>query len=164
QHRRRQYRGGARRPHAAGLRQSGRVEEVIAFPGADPGPRLFRGESGAPELRRIVRFAHAAPRPGAQGRYSAVQPPSSTSAEPVINEEASLARNTMAPVRSSICPRRPSLILPSTSSRNALFSKNGFVIGVSRNVGPSELTRMLCGASSIAIALVKPSIACLEAQ
>ena len=70
----------------------------------------------------------------------------------------------IAPVSSSSWPRRPSLIFPSTSSRNALFSKNGRVIGVSRKVGPSELTRMLCGASSIAIALVKPSMACLEVQ
>ena len=54
--------------------------------------------------------------------YSAVQPPSSTSAEPVISEDASEARNTIAPVSS---PSWPSLILPSTSSRNALFSKNG---------------------------------------
>src|SRR6185312_3641788 len=103
-----------------------------------------------------------------QGRdqedHSAVQPPSKTSAEPVISDDASEARNTMAPVSSSSWPRRPSLILPSTSSRNALFSKNGRVIGVSRNVGPSELTRMLCGANSMAIALVKPSIACLEVQ
>jgi tripartite-type tricarboxylate transporter receptor subunit TctC len=96
--------------------------------------------------------------------HSAVQPPSSTSAEPVISDEASEARNTMAPVNSSSWPRRPSLILPSTSSRNALFSKNGRVIGVSRKVGPRLLTRMLWGASSIAIALVKPSMACLEAQ
>lgn len=33
--------------------------------------------------------------------YSAVQPPSSTSAEPVISDEASEARNTIAPVSSS---------------------------------------------------------------
>src|SRR5579864_3675654 len=91
-------------------------------------------------------------------RHSAVQPPSSTSAEPVISEEASEARNTIAPVISSSWPRRPSLILESTSSRNALFSKNGRVIGVSRKVGPKLLTRMLCGASSIAIALVNPSM------
>ena len=38
------------------------------------------------------------------------------------------------------------------------------VIGVSMKVGASVLTRILCGASSIAIALVKPSIACLVAQ
>ena len=77
--------------------------------------------------------------------YSAVQPPSSLSAAPVISEEASDARNTMAPVISSSCPSRPSLIFDSTSSRNSLFSKNGRVIGVSRKVGPSELTRILCG-------------------
>src|SRR5579864_8444821 len=96
--------------------------------------------------------------------HSAVQPPSSTSAEPVISDDASEARNTMAPVSSPSWPRRPSLILDRTSSRNALFSKNGFVIGVSRNVGPRLLTRMACGASSIAIALVNPSMACLDAQ
>jgi hypothetical protein len=33
--------------------------------------------------------------------YSAVQPPSITSDVPVISDEASLARNTMAPVKSS---------------------------------------------------------------
>src|SRR5579864_2570652 len=96
--------------------------------------------------------------------HSAVQPPSSTSAEPVISDDASEARKTMAPESSSSWPRRPSLIFDSTSSRNALFSKNGLVIGVSRKVGPRLLTRILCGASSIAIALVKPSMACLEAQ
>src|SRR5205085_1628109 len=71
-----------------------------------------------------------------QHRYSAVQPPSSTRAEPVISEEASDARKTMAPVSSSSWPSRPSLIFASTSSRNALFAKKGRVIGVSRNVGP----------------------------
>src|SRR5262249_60627594 len=96
--------------------------------------------------------------------YSAVQPPSTTSAEPVIRRDASLARNTIAPVSSSICPMRPSLILLSTSCLKAVFSKNGFVSGVSMKVGPIVLTRMSCGASSIAIALVKPSIACFEAQ
>src|SRR5437870_3271840 len=96
--------------------------------------------------------------------YSAVQPPSRTRAAPVISDEASEARKTIAPVNSSSWPSRPSLILESTSSRNALFSKSGRVIGVSRKVGPSLLTRMLWGASSIAIALVKPSMACLLAQ
>ena len=69
-----------------------------------------------------------------------------------------------APVRSSTWPSRPSLILLSTSLRNVSFWKNGRVSGVSTNVGPSVLTRILCGASSIAIALVKPSMACFEAQ
>src|SRR4029077_12509700 len=96
--------------------------------------------------------------------YSAVQPPSTTSADPVISLEASLARNTIAPVSSSNCPMRPSLIFDNTSRRNASFSKNGLVSGVSMNVGPSEFTRISCGANSIAIALVKPSIACLLAQ
>src|ERR1700722_1574943 len=96
--------------------------------------------------------------------HSAVQPPSITNAEPVISEDASEARKTIAPESSSSWPRRPSLIFDSTSSRNALFSKNGLVIGVSIKVGPRLLTRILCGASSIAIALVKPSMACFEAQ
>src|SRR5580700_10265646 len=111
---------------------------------------------GADDLSPQLGVAHRA--------HSAVQPPSSTSAEPVISEDASEARKTMAPESSSSWPRRPSLIFDKTSSRNALFSKNGFVIGVSRKVGPRLLTRMLCGASSIAIALVKPSMACFDAQ
>jgi hypothetical protein len=52
----------------------------------------------------------------------------------------------------------------SVSFRKASFWKNGRVIGVSMKVGASVLTRILCGASSIAIALVKPSMACLVAQ
>ena len=54
---------------------------------------------------------------------SAVQPPSTTSDDPVISADASLARNTTAPIRSSTVPRRPSFILDSTLSRNAAFSK-----------------------------------------
>ena len=81
-----------------------------------------------------------------------------------MSAAASLARNTIAPVRSSSWPSRPSLIRRRVSSRNALFSKKGRVIGVSMKVGASVLTRILCGARSIAIALVKPSIACLVAQ
>jgi hypothetical protein len=38
---------------------------------------------------------------GAASPHSAVQPPSTMSAEPVISEEASLARKMMAPVISS---------------------------------------------------------------
>ena len=37
----------------------------------------------------------------------------------------------------------------------------GRVIGVSTQVGPTELTLMFCSASSMAIALVSPSRACL---
>src|SRR5579859_1164158 len=115
-------------------------------------------------LTALWQLNHNGPAQAIALVHSAVQPPSRISAEPVISDEASEARNTMAPVSSSSWPSRPSFIFDSTSSRNALFSKNGLVIGVSRNVGPSELTRMLCGASSIAIALEKPSMACLEAQ
>src|SRR5262249_31660131 len=81
--------------------------------------------------------------------YSAVQPPSRTRAAPVINDDASEARKTIAPVNSSSCPSRPSLILESTSSRKALFSKNGRVIGVCRKVGPGLLERMLWGAGEL---------------
>src|SRR5262245_3619300 len=58
---------------------------------------------------------------GLRERYSAVHPPSSTSAEPVISDEASEARNRTAPVISSSWPRRPSLIFDRTSLRNASF-------------------------------------------
>ena len=51
--------------------------------------------------------------------YSAVQPPSTTSAVPVISAAASEARNTTAPIRSSTVPSRPSLIRRTTSSWNA---------------------------------------------
>ena len=63
-----------------------------------------------------------------------------------MSEAASEARKTMAPVTSSSWPRRPSLILEITSALNAAFSKNGRVRGVSMKVGPTLLTRMLCGA------------------
>src|SRR5207302_1524256 len=51
----------------------------------------------------------------ASASHSAVHPPSMTSDDPVISEEASEARKTNAPVRSSTRPRRPSLILASTA-------------------------------------------------
>ena len=41
---------------------------------------------------------------------------------------------------------------------------NGRVIGVSMEVGATALTRMPCGASSTAMALVRPSIAHLVMQ
>jgi NADP-dependent 3-hydroxy acid dehydrogenase YdfG len=125
------------------------------------------GENGGEADEERAEVHHAAPvirMAVVSAIHSAVQPPSRTNAEPVISEEASEARKTIAPVNSSSWPRRPSLILARTSSRNSLFSKNGRVIGVSRKVGPRLLTRMLWGASSIAIALVKPSMACFEAQ
>src|SRR5262249_28234701 len=56
-----------------------------------------------PARRRFIRSARSTD-------HSAVQPPSSTSAEPVISDEASDARKTIAPVISSSCPSRPSLI------------------------------------------------------
>jgi hypothetical protein len=47
----------------------------------------------------------------------------SRSRDPVISDDASDARKMIAPVSSSSCPRRPSLIFDNTSSRKALFSK-----------------------------------------
>ena len=91
--------------------------------------------------------------------YPAVHPPSTISDEPVIRADASLARKTTAPMRSSTALGRPSLIRERTSALNSAFSKNDLVIGISMNVGHSVLTRMPCGASSIAIARVNPSIA-----
>src|SRR3546814_4055129 len=66
---------------------------------------------------------------------SAVQPPSTTMLVPVTSEDASDARKTTAPMRSSTVPRRPSLILSRTERMKSGSSKNGFVIGVAMNVG-----------------------------
>src|SRR3546814_10442981 len=66
---------------------------------------------------------------------SAVQPPSTTMLVPVTSEDASDARKTTAPMRSSTVPRRPSLILSRTERMQSGSSKNGFVIGVAMNVG-----------------------------
>src|SRR3546814_9792955 len=58
---------------------------------------------------------------------SAVQPPSTTMLVPVTSEDASDARKTTAPMRSSTVPRRPSLILSRTERMKSGSSKNGFV-------------------------------------
>jgi tripartite-type tricarboxylate transporter receptor subunit TctC len=157
------HEGSRRRGSPEGRRnRGGRLDAATARRVQPRSARALSPDRRGPETE--TQFAIACFLCPSRNAHSAVQPPSSTSAEPVISDEASEARNTIAPVNSSSWPRRPSLILPSTSSRNALFSKNGRVIGVSRKVGPRLLTRMLWGASSIAIALVKPSMACLEAQ
>jgi hypothetical protein len=52
----------------------------------------------------------------------------------------------------------------STSAANAGSASIGRVSSVSTNVGAIALTRMPCGASSIAAAFTRPSIACLVAQ
>ena len=85
-------------------------------------------------------------------------------ASAVMSAAASDARNTTAPIRSSTVPNRPNLIRRNVSSRNAVSSKNGRVSGVSMNVGPIEFTLIPCGARSIAIALVSPSIPCFVMQ
>ena len=55
-------------------------------------------------------------------------------------------------------------IMSLTNSINFGSASIGLVSGVSTNVGATEFTRMPCGASSTAIALVKPSMACLVMQ
>src|SRR5262249_10342981 len=117
-----------------------------------------------PWPRSILRDAALRAAPQDEAAHSAVQPPSMTSEGPVISAEASLAKNTIAPIRSSTGPRRPSLILSSTAFLKVGFWKDGMVIGVSMKVGASELTRMPFGATSQASALVKPSTACLAEQ
>ena len=70
----------------------------------------------------------------------------------------------MAPVTSSMRPMRPSGILLITQLRNSGSSKKEAVMGVSRKVGAMALTRIFSGASSTAMALVRPSMACLVMQ
>ena len=70
----------------------------------------------------------------------------------------------MAPVTSSMRPIRPSGILLRTQLRNSGSAKKEAVIGVSRKVGAIAFTRIFSGASSTAMALVRPSIACLVMQ
>jgi hypothetical protein len=83
---------------------------------------------------------------------------------PVINADASEARNTIGPIMSSSSPTRPSLIFERIhalrTGSDRLFSASG----VRTKVGQSVLIRMPCGAHSIAIAFVMPSSACLLAQ
>src|SRR3972149_1281154 len=52
------------------------------------------------------------------------------------------------------CPKRPIGVRESTFSRNALSLMTPSSSGVSMVPGPTALTRMPCGASAIAIALV----------
>ena len=61
-------------------------------------------------------------------------------------------------------PTRPSAILASTCARKAGATSQSCVIGVSMKVGQTVSTRMRCGPSSSASALLKPSSACLVAQ
>src|SRR5215217_5235243 len=95
--------------------------------------------------------------------YSAVHPPSTRSDVPVISAAASDARNTIGPIRSSTIPRRPSLILESTQLRNSGLLRFLAVNSVSTKVGQTVFTRILLGPSSIAMAFVRPSTACLLA-
>ncbi len=78
--------------------------------------------------------------------------------------EAGLARNKTAAATSSGCPILPIGIMFLTKLKNAGSSSIGFVMGVSMKVGATEFTRMPLGASSTAMALVKPSSACLVMQ
>ena len=88
----------------------------------------------------------------------------SISALPVTRLDAGLARNTTAPIISSICPTRPSAILLITDCLNSGSSNMPLVSAVSMKVGQRVLTRMFCCPSSQASALVMPSTACLLAQ
>src|SRR5690606_15769297 len=94
----------------------------------------------------------------------AVHPPSTMIEEPVIIADASLARNTTAPMMSSKLAIRPRAILESTYCLNAGSFSIAFVISVSMKVGHIVFTRIAAGPSSSASALEKPSIACLVAQ
>src|SRR4051812_15748655 len=139
---------------------------------ADPAPIQLPLFADAASLIRVRpeqnewRFYRMVVWPDLFGRasQSAAQPPSTTSAEPVIKAEASEARNTTAPIRSSTWPTLPSLIRLSTALRNASFASMGRASGVSMNVGQIVLIRMPYGPRSTAIALVIPSIPCLVAQ
>ena len=94
---RRRRRGGVRNPRHAG---SGAAHDG----GADvPRPKSRRRADAGGGLGLT-----------APANQSAVQPPSTTIDDPVISDDASEARNTMAPVRSPTWPTRPSLILLST--------------------------------------------------
>ena len=59
----------------------------------------------------------------------------------------------MAAISSGL-PKRPSGVRDSTLARNALSLTTLLISGVSMVPGPTALTRMPCGASAIAIALV----------
>ena len=130
-----------------------------------PSRETTTSRPSGPSLRSVASFIRSLLKNvQALTGYSAVQPPSTTRLEPVIKADASEARNTTAPITSSTCPIRPSLILESTLSAKALSSKYGRVSGVSMNVGAMALLRIPCGARSRAMALFRPSIAHLEAQ
>ena len=72
---------------------------------------------------------------------SAVQPPSTISDEPVMSVAASLAKNKIAPVRSSSWPRSKLDALQCVPKKTS-FWKNDRVISVSMKVGASVSTRI----------------------
>src|SRR5262245_37103787 len=98
-----QLRSAAFAERDARLRKRGRrgadehVERRAKAGRAEPVPAAIhgRGTAGAPGVLRGSATAEVGP------AYSAVQPPSTTSDEPVISAAASLARKTIAPVKSS---------------------------------------------------------------
>lgn len=103
--------------------------------------------------------------------------PSTISVSPVTNWLAPLARNTAGPIKSSGAPHRP----PGVPLRR-LLTNSGFCLAASflrrqrgrkdthqadMSVailpGAIELTRILCLAHSLLIALVRPATAALDA-
>src|SRR6266852_5409988 len=95
-------------------------------------------------------------------------PPSTTSAVPVTNEDASLARYSAACAISSGVPTRPSGRL-AASARKRLFSSpscraSSRNMPVSVSPGQMQFTRMFCGPWSTAIAFVSSTTAPFDAQ
>lgn len=81
----------------------------------------------------------------------------------MISPAASEARKTTGPIISSTRPSLPSLILDKTQARKSGSLKVLAVSSVSTKVGQTVLTRILLAPSSMAIAFVTPSTACLLA-
>src|SRR5258706_14752584 len=104
-----------------------RIKDVVSLGSSDPGAksnrrftrcfigippllqsmRYFREEAGCVYVTELLTGTHhrnETPVLWAPIGYSAVHPPSMISDDPVISVDASLARKTTAPMRSSIVP------------------------------------------------------------
>src|ERR1041385_6282869 len=144
-------------------------ERLVPRFGRDAGERRQEADQHGRWLlppRRMVRGGHGSAgtqyqlTPANRG-HQAVQPPSATSDDPVNRAAAGEARNTTAFATSSTVPARPRGMRSGILFLVSGSSKNGLVSGVITKVGAIETTRPPFGASSTAIALVSPSIACL---
>ena len=93
------------------------------------------------------------------------RPPSTSSATPVMNAASSDARNATAFAMSAGCDRRPRGTLAANFARSSGVSPpmNSASSGVSPATGQIALTRMLSGASSIAIDFENPIAAAFDA-